>query len=278
MLQRFITGAVATALLVPILIFSDTVVFPITVALCSILAIFEMMRCIGMKKSLIFAIPLMLLAAGTPFFIRYIGDLEIIRTAGWTAVLVALLYFFAVMTLSHGKYPPSAVGLLFTMIFYIILAFNCILILRDYTPNGNLTFLAVFICSWVTDVFAYLCGKFFGRGGKHKLLPDVSPKKTVEGSIGGTVFCVLSMILFGFIVSKTNDLSVNYLHLALAGLVASLISQLGDLLMSVIKRAYGIKDYGKLFPGHGGMLDRFDSILAVAVALLGYCTYFNFFA
>ena len=117
-----------------------------------------------------------------------------------------------------------------------------------------------------------------GRGGKHKLIPDVSPKKTVEGAIGGVVFCVLAMVVFGLVVNNIKSgLRANYLMLIVGGLLASVVSQVGDLCMSVIKRNYGIKDYGKLFPGHGGVLDRFDSVLAVSIVLASFCSFFNFF-
>ena len=118
----------------------------------------------------------------------------------------------------------------------------------------------------MTDTFAYFCGRLFG---KHKLIPDVSPKKTIEGSIGGTLFCVGAMILYGVIVHRIAEgtMEVNFLMLGVSGLLIAVVSQIGDLLMSSIKRVYGIKDYGRLFPGHGGVLDRFDSVLAVSVML-----------
>ena len=100
----------------------------------------------------------------------------------------------------------------------------------------------------------------------------------MEGSIGGIVFCILSLTLFGFIVDLLNPaLEANLLIFALAGLFVSVVAQVGDLSMSVIKRTYGIKDYGKLFPGHGGILDRFDSVLAVSVVLLVFTMFFSFF-
>ena len=117
-----------------------------------------------------------------------------------------------------------------------------------------------------------------GRGGRHKLIPDVSPKKTVEGSIGGIVFCMLAMLLFGVIVERAvPEIQANLWLFVVSGLVVSVVAQIGDLCMSVIKRSYGIKDYGKIFPGHGGVLDRFDSVLAVSVVLLVFTSFFNFF-
>ena len=129
----------------------------------------------------------------------------------------------------------------------------------------------------MTDIFAYFTGRFLG---KHKLIPAVSPKKTVEGSIGGIIFCVISTIVFGLIVENffIGSGKANYIVLAVSGIFISVVSQMGDLIMSVIKRHYGIKDYGKLFPGHGGILDRFDSVMAVSVILAGICTYFNLVA
>ena len=189
-----------------------------------------------------------------------------------------ILYFLSVLTFSHGKYKLSDVAIWFMTAFYILLGFNSILVLRFLeTAGGKYVYLLVFIGAWVTDTFAYFCGMLLGRGGRHKLIPDVSPKKTWEGSIGGVVFCMLSMVIFGLIVNSISDFEANYLLLIIAGLLISIVSQIGDLCMSVIKRTYGIKDYGKLFPGHGGVLDRFDSTLAVAVILAVFCSFFDFF-
>ena len=152
------------------------------------------------------------------------------------------------------------------------------LYLHDSIEYGKHIYLLTFICAWTTDTFAYFTGRLLGR---HKLIPAVSPKKTIEGAIGGVVFCVGATVLFGFIIEKffnpSGDISANYLVLAISGVAISVISQVGDLIMSLIKRLYGIKDYGKIFPGHGGILDRFDSVMAVSVVLTFICSYFNLF-
>ena len=277
MKTRIITAVIAICLLVPILIFSETPALPIMLSLCSVIAIYEMMACIGQKKSIALTAPLYLYAAGFPFLLRYAEDPALVRQVTVVVCLVTSLYFFAVLTFSHGKYKLADIAIAFMTAFYIIAGFNAILFLHDYEPSGRYVYLAVFIGAWVTDTFAYFCGMLFGRGGKHKLIPDVSPKKTVEGSIGGIVFCILAMVIFGIIINSIADLRANYIVLIGAGLLASIVSQIGDLCMSVIKRTYGIKDYGKLFPGHGGVLDRFDSVLAVAIVLAALCSFFNFF-
>ena len=107
----------------------------------------------------------------------------------------------------------------------------------------------------------------------NKLIEDVSPKKTIEGSIGGIVFCSVSFVVFGIIIQLITGRSANVLFLALSGIIVSVISQVGDLIMSVIKRHYNVKDYGKIFPGHGGMLDRFDSVLAVSLGMSAICMF-----
>ena len=276
MKTRVLTAIVAIAVLLPVLIFSHTVILPIAMALCAAIAIYEMSACIGLKKAWFLTVPVYLLALGLPFLIRYGNGMELIRQAALAILCVVVLYFFAVLTFSHGKYKLADVAIWFMTAFYILLGFNAILVLRDFEIGGKYVYLLIFIGAWVTDTFAYFCGMLFGRGGKHKLIPDVSPKKTWEGSIGGVLFCMLAMVIFGLIVNHISELKADYVMLLIGGFLISIVSQVGDLCMSVIKRTYGIKDYGKLFPGHGGVLDRFDSILAVAVILAAFCSFFNF--
>ena len=146
---------------------------------------------------------------------------------------------------------------------YIISATSSIVMIRD-NAGGEYYWYFIFIGAWVTDTFAYFTGMLFG---KHKLIPAVSPKKTVEGAIGGIVFCMVFFVIYGVIVNSFTQYDISLVVLAVAGFLSAIVSMIGDLSMSVIKRTYGIKDYGKIFPGHGGVLDRFDSILAVAVVL-----------
>jgi phosphatidate cytidylyltransferase len=117
------------------------------------------------------------------------------------------------------------------------------------------------VAPWISDVFAYLVGVTIG---KHKIVPHISPKKTWEGCIGGALFCALGVMLYSvFVIYRVDNIGMDLTAFAvmtfIMGLLVSVMSQLGDWFASVIKRHVGIKDYGKIFPGHGGMLDRFDS-------------------
>ena len=270
MKQRMITAIVAICVLVPVLIFADTFALPLGIAVCAVLAVYEMLACIGLKGSIALSAPLYCVAAVFPFLVRYLPSYrETVESVAFAALSAIALYYFGVLIFSHGKYRIDQIGTAFFSITYILIGFFGLVIVHDWVPNGEYLYLIAFIGAWVTDSFAYFCGMLLGRGGKHKLIPDVSPKKTVEGAIGGTVFCILSMLLFGFIVEKIDpSIEANYLLFAVAGLLIAVVSQIGDLAMSVIKRTYGIKDYGKIFPGHGGILDRFDSVIAVSVVLV----------
>ncbi len=276
MLKRIITAAVALCVLVPVLYFSHTHALTALIVLCSLVGVWEMLGCIGVRKNLSVSIPSLMVAVVLPVLSRILQRDKFFEAA-LSISLVFVLYCLCASVFARKKVSVDETSLSFMSIFYIAIAFSAIILLRDIAVSGKYVYLIVFISAWVTDTFAYFTGMLLGRGGKHKLIVDVSPKKTVEGAIGGVVFCILSLVLYGFIASKVWNATPNYIALALTGLVLSVISQMGDLVMSLIKRKYGIKDYGKLFPGHGGILDRFDSILAVATALLVITNYVELF-
>ena len=127
--------------------------------------------------------------------------------------------------------------------------------------NGRFLIFIPFLMAFLSDTGAYFVGVFFG---KHKLCPAISPKKTVEGFFGGIATAIVGMVIFGLVMEFAFGFRVNYLLAVLYGLLGSVAGVMGDLTMSVIKRQTGIKDYGKLIPGHGGILDRFDSVMITA--------------
>ena len=272
MLKRIITSIVAICVLLPVLIFSDTVIFPSAIAVVTLISLYEIFKCMGVEKKLFITLPLFLFAAVAPFLMRYdlINDPMAFALISFMVGALYLVYLFSLIVWSHGKLKFSDTLTVFAMAVYIIAALNSIVYVRDYGEGGKYIYLLIFFAAWVTDSCAYFTGYFFG---KHKLIEDVSPKKTIEGSIGGIVCCALSYIAFGLVVKYFFNMDANIVFLAISGVILSVIAQIGDLIMSVIKRHYGIKDYGKIFPGHGGMLDRFDSILAVSLGLGVVCMF-----
>lgn len=267
---RIISGIIGTAIMIPVLIFSDTWLFPAFTAFVTFLSTFEMLRCIGVHKKYYLSIPVMLFAAAAPIVARLSEDfekLDIVFVLLTGAVSFAF-YLLAISLFSKGDFLISDAAMVFMTEFYIIGGYTSVVLLRDFQPLGNYIYLLVLIGAWSTDIFAYFTGRAFG---KHKLIPDISPKKTVEGSIGGIVFCALAYIGYGFILQNFFSIKPNYIILACVAVVVSVVSQIGDLTMSQIKRKYGIKDYGNIMPGHGGALDRFDSVLAVSLLLIIAC-------
>ncbi|MBW4862577.1 MAG: phosphatidate cytidylyltransferase, partial [Paeniclostridium sp.] len=143
----------------------------------------------------------------------------------------------------------------FIGMFYIPIFLDFIVLTINNFDLGNIYVWLIFIVSFMTDTFAYFSGYLFGR---HKLIPSISPKKTIEGSIGGILGSTICCVAFGYVFN------LGIAHMILVGSIGSVVAQLGDLFASAIKRYVGIKDYGKLIPGHGGILDRFDSVILVA--------------
>jgi phosphatidate cytidylyltransferase len=275
MKTRIITAIVAILIFLPILYFSGTIIFPIAMAILCAVACFEMLQCTNLIKHYAISVPVLLIGAALPLLPYWLKTTDM-EHIGVIAMIVSALYLFTVMTFSKGKVTLANAGSAYLTGFYMVAAFTALSWLRYRVPAGNYVYLICFIGAWVTDTFAYFCGYLFG---KHKLIPDVSPQKTIEGSVGGTLFCILAMVGYGWIVQTISrgTVTANYLTLAISGLFIAIVAQVGDLLMSAIKRTFGIKDYGKLFPGHGGVLDRFDSVMAVALVLAVISSITNLF-
>ena len=256
----------------PILLFSDTAVYPVALGLLSAIAVWELLRVFKLHKTYIISVPSYLIAALMPFFA---SDIFVPRDSHRDHLLLTaltlfgyLFYLAAVAVLSSRKVSFDKVSRVFTSVSYVTVSFTAMTLLR-YMENGGFLVALIFTSAWTCDTFAYFTGRLFG---KHKLAPELSPKKTVEGAIGGVVFAILACLVFGVIVDCFADgKAAVYPVLLLIGLVCSVVGQIGDLWASLIKREHGIKDYSRMLPGHGGVMDRFDSILAVASVLLVIC-------
>ena len=266
---RIITAVVALAILLPILIFSDTILFPLAMAVLSFVGALEMLRAWGYLHHFAVSIPALGLSAALPLLVYFLPfarryELMLIFLAAYAALMC---YWFTYAVLRGGKEKFSDLSACYVALSYITAGFCSLGLLRS-APAGVYLFLIPMIGAWLTDTFAYFSGMLFGR---HKLCPTLSPKKTVEGAIGGTVGGVASVVVFGVIVGAVTEFRANILSLILCGLAVSVLSQIGVLIASLIKRERGIKDYGRVFPGHGGVLDRFDSVIATSIVTYVIC-------
>ena len=264
MLTRILTGAVALIIFIPILFLSNTIVFDIAAALCSCVGTIELLKCVGIMRKYAISAPSVFVSFLLPLLFRYVS-----KEAIMLIFIVYLFYLLYAAVFARRQNSTNDIALCFFSTVFVTISFASLVITREL-PYGEFIYLLIFIGAWSTDTFAYFMGKLLG---KHKLpvkIRDVSPNKTIEGIIGGIVFCSLSFVLYGFIIAKMNrfDAEPNYILLACAGVATSIIAQLGDLSASAIKRNYNVKDYGSIFPGHGGILDRFDSVMAVAPVIM----------
>lgn len=280
MLVRIITGLIAIGLFVPVCIFSYTVAFPIVIGLLCLIGVYEMARCLGFDKKYLITVPMYIIAVGLPIFRYYISYIfnggPNSSFLACTAILLfgMLIYILAYVMLKKNTVKLSEILTFYAMFVYIVGCFSSMVLIR-YSGNGKYMYLLAFLGAWVCDTFAYFVGKFFG---KHKLIPEISPKKTIEGSIGGIVFTVGAFALYALIVNSIfADANLSYLKLCIFGFVLSIVSQVGDLIASSVKRQNDLKDYGNLFPGHGGVLDRFDSVMLTAPTLYVLNVILNFF-
>lgn len=179
-------------------------------------------------------------------------------------LMVFFILMFSEMMLDHVKVHFEDLSMCF--VAGVLIPYMLSSLIRILNMDiGRYVILVPFVVAFMSDTGAYFIGLNFGR---HKLAPVVSPNKTIEGALGGVAFAVISMVIYALIVDLLpGNVRVNYALALLYGFVGSLVGIFGDLCFSVIKRQTGVKDYGNLIPGHGGVLDRFDSVTLVAPAM-----------
>ncbi len=261
MKTRILTGLVLIPILVLVLL-SNVHVISCAVAFISVVGLYEFYRATAIKESRL----LSALGYVTGLAVAFGGYLP--SSFLMPMVYIFMLLLFSIMLKEHKTVSVSHAGLVIFSIIYIPLFLSTLVDI--YRLESGIYYLwIVFIGAFMTDTFAYFCGVFFG---KHKLCPEISPKKTIEGSIGGGLCSVGLVLLYGLLLDKKFGIDISYIRLGILGVLIAVISQIGDLTASIIKRKYAVKDYGTIFPGHGGILDRLDSIIAVAPLVYVYIT------
>lgn len=247
---RVKTAAVLVALALPILWFSyiPWVVGGFTIAI-ALMAVFELYRGAGLAGK----DPLMILALAGAVVIPLVNLPGYIDLLALVFPLILLAFLMAMLRVEEMPVPGRFAS--FALSIAVSLFFAAVPRLRSQ-PYGLLNLLMMILVCVATDAAAYFVGRAHGR---HKLAPSVSPNKTIEGALGGTVVAILTAMLFCVLAEVFTGVRINYAAVVLYAAVTSVVGQMGDLSMSLIKRRVGIKDFGRLLPGHGGILDRFDS-------------------
>ena len=264
MVKRIITSVVALAVFVGIL-FLPPICF--TVALAAVI-LFMLYECYSATKADVGMTTIGFISAVILMSSIYFCKAIEWDTFAWATASIGIIFIIALHMITvvakHGKRNYKDILSNGFLTIYIVLSMSCVWLAKETFDTA--TMLLTFICAWSCDTFAYFTGRFLG---KHKLIPHVSPNKTVEGSVGGVVGAMVICIVYLLIVKNVFDTNMLQwsnvvVEGAVYGLVGGALSQLGDLIASAIKRDTGIKDFGWIFPGHGGFMDRFDSVMFIA--------------
>ncbi len=258
MKTRVLVGVVFVPLIFILILFAPLWLFSLIWGVVTAMGAWELLKCVKPdlpKRMVVYAaVGAFLLPFGTGLGAGILME----RFVLWGLLLV-MFGELMLSFLQEDRMPFEPVVLILFAGFVLPMLFTS-LIRIDMMTNGKYLVLMVFIVAFASDSFAYFAGMFLG---KHKLAPQLSPKKTIEGSAGGFLGSIACMVIYGLLMTAA-EYSVNFTVLVIYGYLGSLAGQLGDLSFSAIKRLHDVKDYSNLIPGHGGILDRFDSMLFIA--------------
>ncbi len=253
---RVIAAVALLPLLLVVVLVLPKIYTAILFGLMAAIGAYELMWRTGLIKHTRLLIYGMAMAFAVPMWCAH----GMIYPWGALGLFIFTCLVFAELLISQTKLPFGQVAITFMAGIVIPLMLGALVRIHGWV-NGQYFILIPFVLAFLSDTGAYFAGCAFG---KHKLAPVISPKKTVEGLIGGVVGAIIGMVLYCVVLKTAFDFEVNYVYAAIYGVLGSLAAVFGDLCFSAIKRQTGIKDYGNLIPGHGGILDRFDSMTVVA--------------
>ena len=255
-MKRILTGIIGFPIVAAILIFANQHILDIIFSIVALISLYEYYKCFEKKAKPVKWIGYLLaLSISLLHFIPtelVLNNLYII-----IPILISILFLHIIITDMKININDIAISLF--GIFYIVF-FILFIPLVSSMNNGRILIWYIFFAAWGTDIFALFTGITIG---KHKF-SKISPNKTIEGCIGGTIGAVILIIVYTLVCNTYFEMSINYIYISFAGVILSVLSQIGDFAASSIKRYVGVKDFGNLFPGHGGMIDRIDSIIFIA--------------
>ena len=262
MKQRIFSAIVGLSIFAIVIFFVNTIVFNIGIALVSFLAVYETLTSSKVLKNKFLLVVSLLFSAAVPF-----GNIDILKPYVGITFFVYVLLLLIIFMAARQSVKVEHLGFVFMVSTLIPLALGTLVLMRDLRPESSMFYiLIIFAAAWLADCGGYFVGRFLGR---HKLAPNISPKKTIEGCIGALVLAPVGCLIVGLIysavqVNSGTPVIIDYIWLTVISLAGAVISIFGDLSASMMKRQFMVKDFGNILPGHGGVLDRFDSILLVS--------------
>jgi len=282
MLNRILVALILVPLTIYVYLYGDKTFMAFVVALVGIgiYEVYDMMEKNGIIVNKLVgillgsAIPLALysgISSNKNFLGKITGNsIDISRGTAMLVLAIFILYFIRIY---QNKVEGSASYISYTMlgILYVGFMFSHIIPIK-YMHHGSQWLMTIQILVWISDTFAYLVGMKFGKQFFSRGLCEVSPNKSIEGSLGSIVFTTITMLLIKFLLFK--DLNISGIHLIIVPILVSIIGQIGDLAESIFKREFGVKDSGKILGNHGGILDRYDSLIWVFPLMYYYIKFF----
>lgn len=258
MKKRVISAIIALLIVIPLIIVGSYF-YKIGVGIIGLIGFYEMLNARDQKKK----IPILVKIISYVCFILFMINNAILNNLSFNiyyiAISILVLFIPIIFYEDNAKYNIEDATFLFTASLFLGIGFNILMNIRDYSLSY---FILLLLITTLSDTFAYIIGMLIG---KHKLSPKISPKKSVEGFIGGLVMSTFVVTSFYINIFSYEG---NILYVILIVGLLSIISTLGDLFFSSVKRNYEIKDFGNIMPGHGGILDRLDSLLLVLIAFM----------
>lgn len=272
--KRILVAVIFVPVLFVIMMFLPPVVWTVVVAFIAAMAAYELLRATGEGKVTAPMKVVTIVAAAAIPIGCWLGKGTMVIAVATFAVL-ACSFFCAILAYDEDGGSIQLYHVLLSGFGGVVISAGLSsLVMLKCMENGRYLVLFAVLLAFITDGGAYFAGVFLG---KHRGITKVSPNKSLEGYIGGLVIGVVYAVVYGLVVSAIVGQSMNYVSLILAGLFGAFFTELGDLSFSLIKRQFGVKDYGNLLPGHGGMLDRFDSMIFCGPVVLFFVTLAPFF-
>lgn len=270
-MKRILTALIGLPIVLCFLVFGNKYLLDVILAVIAIISMNEYIRCVSKESKVVSWISYLCVASIAFIHIVPMEVINFVATLGMP-ILLLILFFHVIVTnmkITFKDISYTLIGILYIFCFIVFFALTYGI---ENPITGKILIWYVILAAWGTDIFAYLFGKTLGLG-KTKF-SKVSPNKSIEGCIAGTIGAVVLSLIYTYGINLYFGLEISYVVIAIISLVLSIIGQIGDFSASVIKRHFEIKDFSSLFPGHGGMLDRIDSVMFIAPFAYLLLTYF----
>lgn len=265
MLTRIISGAVGVVIMAVVLYFHSTVVLPAAVAAMIAVMLFELLRAVKLHKNM----PILIAAELCGMSVPFLYDRKPVIL--YTVILAAAFVIFVTWLRNHKEIRYEQIFFTLAVMLLIPQAMTTMVRIERADSENGLFLLIMGLCgAWIADTGAYFTGVAIG---KHKLCPEISPKKTIEGLAGGII--TTGIVYAAAFSIYGGGISAETLFAFITGAVCAVIGTVGDLSASMVKRQIGFKDYGKIMPGHGGLMDRFDSVIFVLPTFYAFTSFVN---